>query len=336
MLQGAIGPSSMERRSAASWPEIAPAPGPHREGPAGPAHRALLGSCHNDPMTRLRGTGIWATELRFGDPGEIVEAAAELDDLGYTALWIPDVGGDVFGAVERLLSSTKTTTVATGILNLWMHTPEETARAHARLVGEYGDRFLLGVGVSHAPLIDASEPGRYRKPLSAMALFLDGLDRAEPPLDRSQRVLAALGPKMVDLARQRAAGVHPYNVTPDHTASTRAALGPDALVLPEQAVALTTDAAIGRGLGRKFLEHYLGLPNYANSLRRLGFGDDDFSGGGSDRLIDAVVAWGDVGQIEARLRQHRDAGADHVCIQVLSAEGFPRAEWRQLAPALNG
>ncbi len=303
---------------------------------AGPLGVFLVEPCHNDLMTRLRGTGIWAGELRFGDPGEIVEAAGELDDLGYTALWIPDVGGDVFGAVERLLSSTNNITVATGILNLWMHTPEETARAHARLVGEYGDRFLLGIGVSHAPLIDASEPGRYRKPLSAMAVFLDGLDAADPPLDRSQRVLAALGPKMLDLAGHRSAGAHPYNVTPDHTAFARAALGPDALVLPEQAVALTTDADVGRGLGRQFLKHYLDLPNYANNLRRLGFGDDDFAGGGSDRLIDAVVAWGDVGEIEARLGEHRAAGADHVCIQVLSAGGFPRAEWRELAPALNG
>jgi probable F420-dependent oxidoreductase len=286
-------------------------------------------------MWRLQGTGIWAGQLRFGDRGQIVEAAAELDELGYTALWIPDVGGDVFGAVELLLSSTKNATVATGILNLWMHTPEETAQAHAGLTGKYGNRFLVGIGVSHAPLIDAGEAGRYRKPLSAMAAFLDGLDGAEPPLARSDRVLAALGPKMLDLARDRAAGAHPYNVTPDHTAWARAALGPDALVLPEQAVALTTDAESARTLGRQHVEHYLALPNYTNNLRRLGFNDDDFSGGGSDRLVDALVAWGDVDAINARLREHRDAGADHVCIQVLNPGGFPRAEWRELGPALT-
>jgi probable F420-dependent oxidoreductase len=140
---------------------------------------------------------------------------------------------------------------------------------------------------------------------------------------------------MLELARTRAAGVHPYNVTPEHTAQARQALGPDAIVAPEQAVALARDAEQGRRLGRQHLENYLLLPNYTNNLRRLGFGDDDFAGGGSDRLVDAMVAWGDVEAIEARLREHRDAGADHVCIQVVSEEGFPREQWRELAPALT-
>jgi probable F420-dependent oxidoreductase len=156
----------------------------------------------------------------------------------------------VFDVVERLMSATNTATIATGILNLWMHSPEETAAAPARLTAAHGDRFLVGIGVSHAPLIDAQEPGRYRKPLGAMASFLDGLDAAPRPLPRSTRVLAALGPKMLELARARAAGVHPYNVTPEHTALARAALGPSGLVLPEQAVALTTDPGLGRKLGR--------------------------------------------------------------------------------------
>lgn len=285
-------------------------------------------------MERLSGIGIWAGQLRYGDKGEIAEAAAELDELGYSALWIPDIGGDVFGSVELLMSSTKKAVVATGILNLWMHTAEETAAAHDRFTSAHGDRFLVGIGVSHAPLIDSKEPGRYRKPLAAMTSFLDGLDGAVKPLDRSNRVLAALGPKMLELARTRAAGAHPYNVTPEHTAQARAALGPDAMVLPEQAVALARDAAEGRRLGRLHLEHYLTLPNYTNNLRRLGFGDDDFEGGGSDRLIDAMVAWGDPAVIAARVREHRDAGADHVCIQVIVDSGFPRAEWRALAPAL--
>lgn len=286
-------------------------------------------------MERLRGTGIWAGQLRYGDEGRIAEAAAELDQLGYSALWIPDVGGDVFRSVEVLMSATRRAVVATGILNLWMHTPEESAAAHARLTAAHGDRFLMGIGVSHQLLIDSSESGRYRKPLSAMRSFLDGLDSADPPMDRSRRVLAALGPKMLELARTRAAGAHPYNVTPEHTALARQALGPEALVLPEQAVALTTDADRARRLGRQHLEHYLMLPNYTNNLRRLGFGDEDFTGGGSDRLIDAMVAWGDVDAIEARLREHRDAGADHVCIQALVEEGFPTEQWRELAPALT-
>jgi probable F420-dependent oxidoreductase len=284
----------------------------------------------------IGGTGVWSAGLRYGDPGQAADAAAELEELGYTALWIPDVGGDLFEAVDNLLAATKTITAATGILNLWMHTPEESAAAHARLTSERGDRFLAGIGVSHSMLIDAQEPGRYRKPLSAMAAYLEGLDAAATPLPRSHRVLAALGPKMLELARDRAAGAHPYNVTPEHTALARQAVGPDRLVLPEMAVALATDPERARTLGRAHLTTYLALPNYSNNLRRLGFGDDDFAEGGSDRMIDALVAWGDEDAIRAKVQEHRDAGADHVCIQVLSEEGmFPLADWRALAPALK-
>jgi probable F420-dependent oxidoreductase len=287
-------------------------------------------------MRDISGTGIWSAGLRYGDRTEAAEAAAELEELGYSALWVPDIGGDVFEVVERLMAATTTATIATGILNLWMHSAEETATAHARLTTAYGDRFLVGIGVSHAVLIDAGEPGRYRKPLAATASFLDELDSAPTPLPQSERVLAALGPKMLELARTRAAGSHPYNVTPEHTALAREALGPSSLVLPEQAVALATDPDTARTLGRGHLAHYLALPNYTNNLRRLGFGDDDLSAGGSDRLIDALVAWGDENAIESRIRQHHDAGANHVCIQVLGEEGlFPRKAWRALAPVLT-
>ena len=287
-------------------------------------------------MERLSGIGIWSFQLRYGDPGEIAEAAAELDELGYRALWVPDVGGDLFASLDVLMAATRRTTVATGILNLWMHDPADAAAAHARLSREHGDRLMMGIGVSHAQLIDHQEPGRYSKPLTAMRQFLDGLDGAPVPVGADHRMLAALGPKMLELARTRTAGTHSYNVTAEHTAEARAALGPDALIAPEHAVALTTDADRARRLGRAHLETYLGLPNYTNNLRRLGFGDDDFAGGGSDRLIDALVAWGDVDTIVARIGEHRAAGADHVCIQVLIEEGMPRQEWRELAPALAG
>jgi probable F420-dependent oxidoreductase len=287
-------------------------------------------------MRDLTGTGIWSTGLRYGDPAEAAEAAAELEELGYSALWFPDVGGDLFERVERLMAATRTATIATGILNLWMHSAEDTADVHARLTSAHGDRFLVGIGVSHAVLIDAGEAGRYRQPLAAMASFLDGLDAAPTPLAPTARVLAALGPKMLELARTRAGGVHPYNVTPEHTALAREALGPSAQVLPEQAVALTTDPQVARKLGRDHLAVYLALPNYTNNLRRLGFGDDDFAQGGSAKLIDALVAWGDESTIASRVNEHRDAGANHVCIQVLSDEGdFPRRVWRDLAPALT-
>lgn len=287
-------------------------------------------------MQSLTGTGVWAAQLRYGDAGAIREMAAELEELGYSALWIPDVGGDLFSSVELLMAATSRTTIATGILNLWMHGAEETARRHARLTGAHGDRFLVGIGVSHQPLIDRKEPGRYTKPLSAMRTYLDGLDAAEQPLSRERRVLAALGPKMLELARERSAGAHPYNVTAEHTAIAREALGPDALVATELAVALTTDAAVGRAAGRQHLSIYLDLPNYTNNLRRLGFGDEDFSDGGSDRLVDALVAWGDEATIAARVQEHRDAGADHVCVQVVNSDGdAPREQWRALAPALT-
>src|ERR1700733_7124329 len=287
-------------------------------------------------MKPLEGAGIWSSQLRYGEAGAIGEAAAELEALGFRALWIPDTGGEVFDAVERLLSSTTTITVATGILNLWMHSPEETAAAHDRLTRDHGDRFLVGIGVSHARLVDAAEPGRYRKPLSAMASFLDGLDAAPVPLAAPDRILAALGPKMLELARTRSAGAHPYNVTPEHTAIARAAPGPAAQLLPEQMVVLATDAAEARGIARDPLQHYFKMPNYTNNLRRLGFGEEDFAGAGSDRVIDALVAWGTPETIAGRVRAHRDAGADHVCVQVLGdPRRFPLAEWRELAPALT-
>ncbi|ETA99678.1 F420-dependent oxidoreductase, partial [Mycobacterium avium subsp. paratuberculosis 10-4404] len=205
----------------------------------------------------LTGVGIWSSQLRYGDPAESADAAAELDELGFPALWIPDVGGPVFDAVGHLLEATKRTVIATGILNLWMHSPAEVAESYAALTAEHGDRFLLGIGVSHAPLIDAGQPGRYRKPLAATARFLDGLDGAPRPVPIERRVLAALGPKMLKLSASRAGGAHPYLVTPDHTASARATLGHGPLLLPEQTVILTDSADEARRIGTDWLRAYL-------------------------------------------------------------------------------
>jgi len=285
---------------------------------------------------KLSGTGVWSHHLRYGDPAEAAEAAAELEELGYAALWVPDVGGPLFDAVGALLTATRRTVIATGILNLWMHEPADAAAAHAALTGEHGDRFLMGIGVSHAPLIDANEPGRYRRPLTAMTRFLDGLDAADTPVPAGSRVLAALGPKMLALAAERAGGVHPYLVTPEHTRIAREAVGTGPLVLPEQTVILTTDKDEARAIGTDWLRGYLSLPNYANSLLRLGFTRDDVDAV-SDRLFDAVVAWGDEDAVRRRVAEHRTAGADHVCVQVLTADqnAFPREEWRRLAAALS-
>ena len=288
--------------------------------------------------TPLTGTGIWSSALRYGDPAPSAAAATELDELGYSALWIPDVGGDVFGAVANLLGATTTTTIATGILNLWMHTPEETASRHAALTGDHGPRFLVGIGVSHGQLIDrVKEPGTYRKPLTEMVEYLDGLDAANPPLAAGDRALAALGPKMLELARTRTAGAHPYLVTPEHRRLAHEALGPDALVATEQGVVLETDPAAARAIAREHLAGYLALPNYANNWMRLGFTEDDVKDGGSDRLVDALVVCGDESAIAPRVQEHRDAGASHVCIQVLGGErhDLPLKQWRALAPALT-
>ena len=286
----------------------------------------------------ITGTGIWSSALRYGDAVEAAEAATELEELGYSMLWVPDIGGDVFGSVERLLGATSTATVATGILNLWMHTAEETAARHAELTAQHGDRFLVGIGVSHGPFIDrVKEPGAYQRPLAQMSAFLDGLDAADPPLAPTNRVLAALGPKMLELARTRTAGTHPYLVTPEHTRTAREAVGADRTVAVEQGVVLDTDADRARATARLHLGTYLGLPNYANNWKRIGYADDDIANGGSDRLVDALVVWGDESAIAARVQEHRDAGADHVCVQVLTDDprGFPRDEWRALAPALT-
>jgi probable F420-dependent oxidoreductase len=284
----------------------------------------------------LSGAGVWSSQLRYGDPAESAEAAAELEELGFEALWIPDVGGPVFDSVDHLLSSTKRVVVATGILNLWMHEPSEVAASHASLTATHGDRFLLGIGVSHAPLIDSREPGRYRKPLAATQAFLDALDVADQPVPAESRVLAALGPKMLESSATRARGAHPYLVTPDHTHKAREVLGQGPLLLPEQTVFLTGDRAEARAVGTDWLRAYLALPNYANNLLRSGFTTDDLESV-SDRLFDAIIAWGDEDAILRRVNEHRAAGADHVCIQALTADPreFPREQWRRLAAALR-
>jgi probable F420-dependent oxidoreductase len=284
----------------------------------------------------LSGVGVWSNQLRYGDAAEAADAAAELEELGFTALWIPDIGGPVFDSVANLLSSTKHTVVATGILNLWMHDPADVAASYASLTKTHGERFLLGIGVSHAPLVDTREPGLYRKPLAATRAFLDAIDATDQPVPAENRVLAALGPKMLELSATRARGAHPYLVTPDHTRQAREVLGVGPLLLPEQAVLLADNRDDARAVGTDWLRSYFALPNYANNLLRSGFTQDDLDSV-SDRLFDAIIAWGDEDAIVRRVDEHKQAGADHVCVQALTAEplGFPRDEWRRLAAALT-
>jgi probable F420-dependent oxidoreductase len=275
------------------------------------------------------GTGVWSMELRYLDPEEIGEAAAELDLLGYSAIWIPDSGGDVFGALDRLLAATSTITVATGILNIWKHPASQVAAWLGALPDEHRARVLVGLGISHGPLIGAA----WRKPMATTVAYLDELDANGAAVEA--RCLAALGPKMLELARDRTAGAHPYLVTPEHTALAREMLGPDSLLAVEQGVVLETDLDRARSMARRALGVYTGLPNYVNNWKRLGFTDDDVVSV-SDRLVDALFAMGDAEAIAARLAAHRQAGADHVCIQVLSDPGapMPRPVWRELALAV--
>jgi probable F420-dependent oxidoreductase len=287
--------------------------------------------------------GIWTFSLELQPAPRAQEAAAELETLGYRALWIPEaMGREAFTHAGLLLAGTTRLVVATGIANVWARDAMAMAAAEKTLDEAYPGRFLLGLGVSHAPLVEGMRGHRYEKPLSFMRRYLDAMDAApfmaSPPATPPQRVIGALAPKMLALSAQRTLGAHPYFVPPEHTARARGIMGAGPLLAPEQAVVLETDATAARAVARGHMAMYLGLPNYANNLRSLGFGDDDLANGGSDRLVDAIVAWGDVDAIRARIRAHHDAGADHVCIQVLAPDprALPMAAWRELAPALLG
>ncbi|MFF0114453.1 TIGR03620 family F420-dependent LLM class oxidoreductase [Streptomyces prasinus] len=281
--------------------------------------------------------GIWSSALhgsRTDDAGKeaIADAVAELEGLGYGTLWIG--GSPSPDDAAAVVAATRTVTVATGILSIWDHTAEEVAaRISAIDTGARG-RFVLGLGVSHGPMVP-----QYTKPYSAMVAYLDALDAAAPPVDSGHRILAALGPKMLKLAAGRSLGAHPYLVTTEHTAEAREALGPDALLAPELSVVLDTDLDRARTTARNMLSMYLRLPNYTDNLLRLGFAESDFEGGGSVRLLDALFALGDAERVRARTREYLDAGADHVALQVLTADeggaGLPRAEWRELARAFT-
>ncbi|MFJ3704046.1 MULTISPECIES: LLM class F420-dependent oxidoreductase [unclassified Streptomyces] len=282
--------------------------------------------------------GIWSSALhgsRTDDAGRgaIAEAVAELEELGYGTLWIG--GSPSVEDAAALVTATRTITVATGILSIWDHSAGDVAARIAAIDPGARGRFVLGLGVSHGPMVP-----QYSKPYSAMVTYLDALDAATPPVGPGHRVLAALGPRMLKLSTDRALGAHPYLVTAEHTAEARAALGPDALLAPELSVVLDTDVDRARTTARNMLAMYLRLPNYTDNLLRLGFAENDFDGGGSARLLDALFALGDTARVKARTREYLDAGADHVALQILTADeggsGLPRAEWRELAGAFAG
>ncbi|HEY4277275.1 MAG TPA: TIGR03620 family F420-dependent LLM class oxidoreductase [Conexibacter sp.] len=290
-------------------------------------------------MRGLGKVGIWSNGLRYNeDRPAVADAAAELEQLGYGALFLPDVGGDVLGDVSFVLDATREVALVTGILNIWMHDAAAIAAGCAELEARHPGRFTLGLGASHAAVVNADgAPPRYGKPLSAMAGYLDALDAAPQPVPPARRVLAALGPKMLNLSRERAGGAHPYLVPVEHTRLARELLGPDRLLAPELSVVLDDDPASGLERARAFVADYLALPNYANNLRRLGFDEPDFHGGGSERLVRALVTFGDEAAIAAGVAAHLDAGADHVAVHVVGVPNgtLQRELWRALAPALT-
>jgi probable F420-dependent oxidoreductase len=276
--------------------------------------------------------GIWSMEARFADPGLAAEAAAELDELGYGALWVPGgFGGDITGDMDRLLAATQRIALATGIINIWKHEPAEIADWWKALPAASQSRLMLGVGISHGPVIGEA----WGKPIEKTRGYVAELTALGVPAEHL--CLAALGPKMVELSGQTTAGAHPYLVTPQHTAQARAILGPDKLLAPEQGVIMEGDPARARELALGALTVYRDLPNYRNSWLRLGFTEEDIAQT-SDRLVDGLFAWGPMARIVERVQAHWQAGADHVCLQVITANPMDlsaaRVAWRELAAAM--
>ncbi|MFF4258457.1 LLM class F420-dependent oxidoreductase [Streptomyces sp. NPDC001663] len=275
--------------------------------------------------------GIWSVGLRSEDPSlrsELADSAAELEELGFGAVWLG--GSSAARHAVPLVEATSKLTVGTSIQSIWQYEAAESAAGFADLEASHPGRFVLGLGVSHAKIAD-----QYRRPYSALVAYLDALDTAGVPADR--RVLAALGPRSLELARDRSAGSVPYLVTADQTASAREILGESPLLAPELKVVLETDPTRARAVARGTLAMYLALPNYTNNFLRNGFTEEDLKDGGSDRLVDAVFAWGDDSTIRSRIDEFLTAGADHVALQLLddgSRDALPREAWRRLAALL--
>jgi probable F420-dependent oxidoreductase len=278
---------------------------------------------------RLGRFGAWFNP-RYSDD-ERTEFAVQAEILGFPTAWLGFGRASIsdLALAERVLDATATITVATAIVNMWTNDPDDIVASYHRIAARHGDRFLLGVGVGHPESITT-----YRQPYATIVDYLDRLDAGGVPTDR--RILAALGPRALTLAADRTLGTHPYLVVPEHTRDARRLLGPDAVIAPEQTVVLETDPDIARSIGRRFVaDPYLKLRNYTNNLRRYGYTDDDINAGGSDRLIDALVLHGSSDTVASGLQAHLDAGANHVAIQILTADGHnPMAAYQQLAHIL--
>jgi probable F420-dependent oxidoreductase len=265
--------------------------------------------------------GIW--NRRQDDVGDV----AEIEALGYGTFWLGR--SPSMAEAREYLEATSTMTIATGILNVWQHGPDQVATQHAELRRDFGGRWLLGIGIGHP-----ERTSEYRTPLTKMREYLDALDRADPPVPSGERIVAALGPKMLELAAERSLGAHPYFTPVEHTRLARDRVGPDKLVTPELTVVVDPNPESAREKAREFAAGYLGLTNYAGNLLRLGYTEADIAGGGSDRLIDAVVPHGSAEQVAEAVHAHLEAGADHVCLQPVGNGDEPLDDYRTLARVL--
>jgi len=285
--------------------------------------------------------GIWTTTLDAQPAAKAQDAARELERLGYAAIWFGEsIRREAFSNAGLLLAGTSRIVVATGIASIYARDALTMASGQKTLAEAYPGRFLLGLGVSHRPNVEQVRGHVYGKPVATMRAYLEAMSKAPyqsvEPAEKPPTVLAALGPNMLKLAAEKTSGAHPYFVPVDHTHRARETLGREALLAPEQAVVLETDPLKARAIARGHTQNYLRLPNYVNNLRRLGYTEEDLAGAGSDRLVDDVVAWGDLEAVTSRIRAHIEAGADHVCVQVIAEDlrALPMDAWRALATKL--
>ena len=285
--------------------------------------------------------GLWTFFLDLQPADRVRDLVPEIEAMGWGCVWVPEaVNRDAMVNSALLLSASTTLNIGTGIASIWGRDPMTTAASLKSLSEAWPGRFVLGLGVSHQPMVDHIRGQDYTKPFTKMRDYLAAMDAAlymSPAPETTHVVLAALGPKMLELSATAADGAHPYFVPVEHTVVAREHLGPDALLAPEQAVVLSTDADEARRVARGHMATYLNLPNYTNNLRRFGWGDEDLADGGSDRLVDAIVAWGDEQAVLDRVAAHHERGADHVALQVLPLDGasVPMDDWRRLATALE-
>lgn len=283
-------------------------------------------------------SGVWFSAHSLGR-ADLVKLAQGIERLNYDVLWYPEsVGYESLSLGGFLLGETDRLCLASGIANIYARDAFSAMAGHNTLNALYGDRFVLGLGVSHAPLVEGRRGHRYGKPVATMRAYLDAMAAADILIKAPARnlVLAALGPNMLALAREKTEGALPYNVPPEHTAQAKAILGSDRWLCVEQKICLTTDASTARAVAAQHLARYMTMPNYRNNWLRLGFGDDELAARGSDRFLDAMVAWGSAETIRARLKAHVDAGATHVCIQPLNPDGSAMPDWKALEALAPG